>query len=295
MPAVFQRRSLLAAIRVRSRCSTLRTYALVALTGLVGAVEVQAERKKKTYSMADLEALAASQSWLELLQHIGDIRPAQRKDRWRALLKRSAKAWLADPAVAADPRSASAIVESLLRLYPGLKSDKALMAQRAKVGLEAFRRCFAERYWGKWCEERFRAFVKQDLSDAGLAFEAGKLARLSMHHHMAVPYFYLALVARAKRGPAAKQVGTRCKDPDVSMAVTSALALPAGKATQSKIKQAQTLAFSTCWPAVREKLLEAVSGSSYMQRNACAGLLAKNALSGIRRIKCKRVVSGAGK
>jgi hypothetical protein len=242
--------------------------------------------QRRYYSMADLKALERSGSWAELLEHIEDIKPSERGAPWRSLLAKAARSWLEQPGISTNPQRAVALSAALLRRFPRLRRDKDLMGRRNKVGMRAFRSCFAVPRRAEWCEKHLRGFVKQDPDNTTLAMKAGKLVRRSMRHHVAVHYFHQALFSGGKAAREAR--ARRCADEDLKLSVVSAISLHPGTRDR-EIRLARALAFGPCWSRLRQPLVDRVATDENARKNACRGLLDKGALSTVRKKKCQRV------
>jgi len=122
--------------------------------------------------------------------------------------------------------------------------------------LSDYTTCQAQSYSGAWCHEALKDWVKAHPSDA---FKAGKLTRASMHHWVAVPFFAQAFDKKAGQ----------CGDEDVTMALTSAFALPADTEFTPVINQAKTIVFTHCQKETKDYLESWVNSGSYEKANLC--------------------------
>jgi hypothetical protein len=257
---------------------------LLVLGGMASAALGQST--KRQYTMDDLAALAKRGNWAELLAHADDVRPADRGESWNELVQRAVRGWLDKPELAADPARAAFVAHTLVERFPALKRDKKLMKRRAEVGMQAYRKCFANPYWAVRCEEGLRVFVQQDRRNTALALQAAKLVRRTMQHHMAIPYFHDALFAGGKRSTRLR--AKICADRDLGLAAISALALRPGTA---RVKPAQAIAFGPCWSELESELVKAVAtGTEYARKNTCGQLLEKGVLRGLKQKRCQRVL-----
>ena len=247
-------------LRSRALAHTLAACLLM----LLAALPAHAQRKPAT--MADLKALQASQSWQELSQSLGDVPAAKRDAQWESIATTTALQLLGKAAGSKQPGDTFGSAENLLEQFPQLAKNKAFMDQRAEVGMAALKECYGQNsWWATGCNRELVRFTERDPSNDNLQFAAGKLARLNNRHAYAAPWFESALSKGA--------TPTRCADPDVGMAVTSALFLPSSEEFKSQIKAAQAIALQYCSVQMRPVLLkQALESNSYFVANGCSAL-----------------------
>jgi hypothetical protein len=230
-------------------------------------------------TMADLDALAKSHSWAELIARGTAVPPTTRTLQWNALVIQAVNGALETPRSNDD---ALGFVASVLETYPFLRTDGQFMTARSQLGLKAFETCFADSGDPSVCNDRFKPFVSTDQTNEPFAFAAGALVSRSFSNKsVAMPYFYWAL----KSG----KLAAKCGDAAVKDALVASFELDASR---SEVKQAQEIAFGSCWPALKgdTDTIAAITSDDAHLRNSCAGLLAhKAALSSTREIKCKRI------
>jgi hypothetical protein len=171
----------------------------------------------RRYGITDLEALAAQQGWRELVEHLGDIAPAERDERWQRLAERAATGHLETLARVNDRLGALAAAEGLPQRFPTLRRSAAFMQKRAEVGLAGFEACYATSQGGADCTGRLLGFVDDDADNAELMLRAGRLVIRRQFAYVAAPFFRRALRDRA--GPA-------CEDRELGRAAAEALKLP---------------------------------------------------------------------
>jgi hypothetical protein len=237
----------------------------------------------EAYTMADLQALADRRGWVELIEHLEDVRPKARTPHWTTLLGSAARGCLGESTLLQRPLWALRFLANMMSRYPQLQHDSAFMAKRAQVVLRAAKRCFDDPYTTEECADQLDVLVRQTPQARGLAFECGKLVRRNRPPHEAVRYFHVALM-----GDISKDTRKRCKDADVAFTVMLALGLPAKHASASL---ARDIAFGPCYPQLAKELARSVISDSNRMDNTCRGLLAKEALEGLRRTKCSRLVA----
>ena len=156
-------------------------------------------------------------------------------------------------------------------------SAHALKVEKQRVILESlddYELCQSRDYTGGWCHEAMGEWVKAHPADA---FKAGKLTRLKMNHWAAIPFFHQAFAA--KQG--------NCKDEDLKLAVVSALDLP-NTPPNPVVAQAKHIGFERCFPELAEAIVAAAPLGSYAFTNVCQDLIAKGALSGLKKKKCEK-------
>ncbi len=141
--------------------------------------------------------------------------------------------------------------------------------------IEDYKLCQKKDYSGDFCHDALERWVEKNPADS---FKAGKLTRQSMNHWVAVPFF-------------AKAFGVQqgdCKDQDVSLAVVSALGLPA-TSNKEVVEQAKDIVFNRCYNEVKDAVLKEMGASGYMFENSCKSFVEKKALTGLKAAKCKTV------
>lgn len=165
-----------------------RTLLLLALASTTAA---------QAYEMADLQALAKQNSWEELVQHLGDIAPSKRDDKWAALAEQGADGWLRSLDV--DENSAQGVlftIDDLAKRYPLLKKSKVFLAARADVGLKAFSFTFSNSRHSSGDDEwltALKAWVKADAVTTTLPAQAAKQVQQRLVATVAWPLWKMGL------------------------------------------------------------------------------------------------------
>jgi hypothetical protein len=232
------------------------------------------------YTMEDLKALAESESWNELLEHVEDVRPSERKQAWRALLEKAAAGSLDLLLAQKKDQEALLSADQHLVRFPTLKQSKPFMSKRAEAGLAVYGDCLAEAHGSLRCVDDLDTFVKADPNEGELAFRAGKVVIERGHLWNSGPRFFV----RALVDPARRKAG--CSDPSVVGSLLRSLGHPPDS---ELTKAATTIAFEYCWSELSPKLLEAFYASGgYESKNLCSGLERKGAkLSAFQQAYCK--------
>lgn len=183
--------------------------------------------------------------------------------------------------LSSNPRlsSSSSFLAAVVFLGAALAAGTAAAATTPKLKFNAvgdFTRCI-DRYEAdaEGCLDALRALVKSRPAEA---FAAGKAVRAKVNHAAAVPFFAKAFAAPVRAGSQAAAGGKeakdeRCADPDVAMAVSAGLELPA--AGGPIVVEALHILFERCWSETQGPVLKALgeSGpSGYMAENLCPKL-----------------------
>ncbi|HSI02838.1 MAG TPA: hypothetical protein VLC93_00085 [Myxococcota bacterium] len=239
--------------------------------------------------MADVQALAKANAWVELLARATDVPPSERNATWNELVTKAAVARANDTSL--TDRNVTDENEALLQVYPMLAANREFMDARGRRGVVAFGGCFRDAYELEVCLTRARAFVNADPKNATLAKEMGLLvARHAAPKAPAVEFFHKAVSAARVDGDAgAKSLKEICAKPELADAATSALTnFDADNVFVVKAREIT----DWCWAHVdHDKFVKAALDGDRGFANACGTLLAKKAVTGTREKKCKNVVS----
>ncbi len=251
-------------------------------------VSLAASARAGELHMADIQALAKANAWVELLAKATDVPPSERNATWNELVTKAAVARANDAAL--TDRNVTDENEALLQVYPMLASNREFMDARARRGVIAFGGCFRDAYDLEVCLTRARAFVNADPKNATLAKDMGLLvSRHATPKAPAVEFFHKAVSAlRAEGDAGAKTLKEICAKPELADATTSALTNFDGD--NVFVAKSQELT-DWCWANVdHDKFVKAALEGDRGFANACATLLAKKAVNGTREKKCKNVV-----
>lgn len=238
----------------------------------------------KPYTMKDLQALAANETWIEVLQHMEDVRPGDRNQAWNKLLESAAIGHLSSLAQQQERYQGFRTAGAMLQRYPALTKSKPYMNKRGEVGLLALGECFNNRYGGNQCVDELEKFVKGDPKNSDLWFKAGKLVvEKGRMARAASPFFATAMENKKIRK-------TGCSDDSVANAVMQSLGSPP---RYDSTKAVMKVAFDQCYGALKGKLVDSLYGASgYDLSNLCAGLTKKKAkLTKFQKAVCKDALS----
>jgi hypothetical protein len=238
--------------------------------------------------MNDMLALAKASAWVELLDKATKVPPSERDAAWNALVAKAANARVGDTALTDEVATSDA--QALMQVYPHLASDRAFMDTRARRGMPLFNQCFREDYERESCNREALAFVRGDPKNAGLARDMAMLvAHSSSPKYPAAEYFYQAVSAARVQGEGgANALKEICASSELGDATASALANVTDPSAPL-VGKTRELAFDWCWPHMNhEAFAKAALDTDAGFANACAALLAKQAVSGVRESKCKK-------
>ncbi len=243
----------------KSRVCALSIAVLFA--SLLASTVVHAQRKP--LSLSDMKALEKSQSWQELAQSLGDLPPSKRDAQWEAIATNTALQLMAKAAQSKLPGDTFNMAENVLEQFPQLSKNKAFMTKRAEVGINGITECYKQNsWWATGCNNELTRFVERDPGNDNLQFAAAKLLRLNNRHAFGAPYFEKAL--------SKSNTPARCDDPDVGLAVVSAMGLPYNNDFKEQIIAAQTITAKHCSAQMKPLLLNiAEPATSYFVTNAC--------------------------
>jgi hypothetical protein len=227
----------------------------------------------------DLDALAAAQNWTELHDRLTDISPAARNAHWNDLVEQAALGELAAqtiPGGSAEDRFAA--LERYYPKFPSLAKSEKFLSLRAKVGLEAFERCFEDSRKAEKCYNDLERFLHAAPASVELALGAGHLVGRNFFRKLTPKFYAVGLDA-----PGGSAI---CADKDFQYGLIQALeSVPEHETT----KIARSVA-DKCWDAVQSAVaanMARVVGDTYYLHNACPALLQHNALKGLLEKRCQ--------
>jgi hypothetical protein len=259
---------------------------LVALLGVCALLPAPAFAQEKRWTMKDLEALESGryreegsvpgESWRELVEHLEDIPPSERDNKWGALVERSTLKYLDALVAEKDWAGALAAAEKATGRYANLRKSRAFMEKRAEIGPKGYDlACFSKKSGtSDNCNEKLLAFVQADRDNRPLWLEATKVVIRHFNAYVAMPFARGAV----EGNPAA------CGEEVVQRATLAALGLPK---EDSKVKDAQVAA-ELCFDKLKDALTTAAAKEGgYTFDNSCALLVKKGAITGLMAKKCK--------
>ena len=251
-------------------------------TAIAVALLIASTAHARVYELGDLDTLAKSSSWQELLDHAEDIAPSQRTGHWAQLVEEAAIGVVAGLDADKVAFTGLGTADDLTRRYPLLKKSRAFMAKRADVGLRAFARCFEltrrDATTTKACADRLAGFSDGDPDNVDLARRAIALIDANIHYRTAAAFsIYHRLIGITKK---------ECSNDAAKWAVIEALALDK---TDPRVAQAREVASVTCWDQMQNQIVDALTtphdGAHYFE-NSCGFLVAKKALATLQTNRC---------
>ncbi len=169
------------------------------------------ENLGKKYGVEELQVLVDQEMWEEVLVHLEDIEPTQRKGEWKALLFEAANGYLYDMDLYEDVAKAHHNVTELFKRYKFLKKNEEAMQYRQKIGLRFIKHCLSQEPPVD-CEPASMAFIKYDSKSLeDLAMKVGNVTTYLRFPRAAVPFFHLAINSENKE--------THCKHERVKIAI----------------------------------------------------------------------------
>jgi len=233
-------------------------------------------------AIAQLEALAAAESWHELGARLTEVKPTERDDHWTTLVEQAALGELTPLAAASSgsPDERLAAVERYYPAFPSLRGSQKFLALRSSIGLDAFGRCFDDARGAalQKCRDRLDRFVHTAPMSAQLAREAGVLVVHKLNHGNAAPFFAMAF--EAQHGDLV------CTAPELATAVIAGLGWP-GDSLEAK--SALALA-DKCWTSLQTEIVAEAAREtpdSYYVHNSCPILMKHNAATGPHAAHCR--------
>jgi hypothetical protein len=235
--------------------------------------------------LAELDALAAAESWRELGGRLTEVKPTARDAHWNALVEQAAVGELTP---LASPSSTSvaerlAAIERYYPTFPSLRSSKKFLALRAAIGRDAFARCFDDAHTGpelQRCRDGLEGFVRMVPMTADTAREAGLLVGRKTNRAAAAPFFAMAFEV-----PGGDRI---CTEPELPVSIEYALSRPLDF---PEAKAGLVLA-ERCWGAVKAVIVANAareSGDSYYVRNICPILMKDKAVTGLLATRCRQL------
>lgn len=234
---------------------------LLGLSVVVCVASTARADDNKKYSMADLKALVDSKAYMEAIQHLGDISPAERKGEWNEIAGTAAAGAVAD----AQDEEKLVYMTEIEKQYPQVLKSQKYVAVRTDSARRAFDACFNHRYAFEQCHDMALKFVDADPKNAKMTLEVAKAVRHGMASYGAVPFFKKALDAG--------KPATVCKDEDFQIAVVAGFGLPD---SDPKLDPAIAMAY-TCFEDLKAPIIKDLTDDSgYYRDRACAFLQSKN-------------------
>jgi len=218
----------------------------------------------RRYTLADLETLVSQQAFDEALAHAGDVPPSQRTQRWTDVTAAAAAGMLAS---LTDDAALIFAIDAVDRQFPQLLRTTKYTKPRGELGLKGLAACWRR---SDECGKLALRFVE---GDPKLAIDVARLAARN-EDTIALSLFFRAFDTKL------------CTDDHLQRAMLAGLnrdreSTPAAEARSIMLR---------CWDAARPLVLKAFDDAgkhSYLHKNTCDVLTAKNLLSSLQAKRCK--------
>ena len=242
---------------------------LAVFVGVVALSLSVASADDHKYTLKDLKALIDQKGYQEVLQHLEDIAPSERKQEWIDIAGQAAAAYLAD----AEDAQKLGIMVQVEKQYPALIKSSAYTKARLDAVPKAFSKCYesaGSRYGGQSerlegydkCIEIGKKLIDSEPTNAALALAVAKAPARTSYPHKAVGLWKIAITM------AGKSSATVCKEPDLARGVVNSLYFAGGK-TLEETNDVATI----CWAAVKKPVFDDVKkkdASDSFKVSACA-------------------------
>lgn len=119
------------------------------------------------YTMADLEALASDGAYKEFFAHALDIRPSERQEEWKNLVRKMGDLYSKDLGLKAELKKEDFLQLEKLFAWTPLKEDDLFRLRRKEIGLKYLRKCFKS---DSPCWEELKVFWEKDKTDPELSY-----------------------------------------------------------------------------------------------------------------------------
>ncbi|HPH69475.1 MAG TPA: hypothetical protein PLF40_27175 [Kofleriaceae bacterium] len=224
----------------------------------------------KVASMKDLEALAKTKSYIELMSRVLDVPAAKRNARWDELVAIGATGYVESAQKKGDARETVFVAQAAINTFPALKKAPAFMAVYTKAAGAGVKACTQASYSGDQCVKLAKEIaltnsdnvaVLKDVADAVYGSTGAK--------YVAAPFYDALTIGRAN--------SEYCKDVSLVDSITSALQTPADDDVAAS---ARDVAAYWCFAEFEGKIkasLSVAEPNTYLVENGCAVLNGKGA------------------
>ncbi len=224
----------------------------------------------KVASMKDLEALAKTKSYIELMSRVLDVPAAKRNARWDELVAIGATGYVESAQKKGDARETVFVAQAAINTFPSLKKAPAFMAVYTKAAGAGVKACAQDSYGGEQCVKLAKEIaltnpdnvaVLKDVADAVYGATGAK--------YVAAPFYDALTMGRAN--------SEYCKDASLVDSISRALETPADDDIAAS---ARDVAAYWCFAEFEGKIkasLSVAEPNSYLVENGCAVLKGKGA------------------
>lgn len=136
-----------------------------------------------SYTIEDLEILASTNSYLEFIKHAKDIKPSQRKVKWKKLVIEQSIGLLDELRKEKNYKKSSfALVEDVAN-WPTLKKDEFFQLKRNAYTIEYFKHCFSTEKVPSVCQKELNSFWLRSNKDTDTGYKLAELVAGFMPQH----------------------------------------------------------------------------------------------------------------
>ena len=222
---------------------------------------VSAANAENAYTVDDIKALAAQNSFAELLEKAKTVKPTDRNDEWKGLVTQAAQKRI--DALSDDEKGGDE-VKSLVTSYPFIADNKLVSTRVADIISASLMQCVNsnsasyEQDFSK-CLSGFKAFISQDKNLSETAIKGAKVLSKLLNRNQLAPYFEIA----------ARENKIYCSDADLKESVIQGLMLSTTDTDSlPSAQKLSTYCINELKPALEASFDSELKGSFYRQ-NTC--------------------------
>lgn len=226
---------------------------------------------EERYTLEDLNALKATQSWQELLAHANDIRPSKRNKDWQKLVEQAAIGLFSQSLQAGDSGKAIYLGQEVLQTYPFLSQSKSFTISFSQALVNAAQPCI--RYSSEGCVENYGHLLATLSPAADVSFAEGVKVFQNVSKSLAVPFF----------ASATKQSAQYCSEEKVANALLYTLERP----QNANFELAKEVATTVCVGTALANFENYVIESKSVRAALCPSYISKGYVKGIIKQVCE--------
>lgn len=126
------------------------------------------------YTMADLEALTNEGAYKEFFLHALDVRPSERQEEWKNLVRKMGDLYSRDLGLQSDLKKEDFHQLEKLFTWSPLKEDDLFRLRRKEIGLRYLKKCLKA---DSPCWEDLKTFWEKDKADPELAYNLALMTK----------------------------------------------------------------------------------------------------------------------
>lgn len=224
------------------------------------------------YTFEDLRVLAEQKSWVELAEHIGDIKPSQRNEEWQGWLEQSATGSLETLAQSGKSGEALHFALDLISTYPTLASSDSFKTTFSAQLVEQAQPCV--RYSAKECIQDYGRLLHSISIDGDVSFQEGMKVYQNVSKTLSVPFFASAAALKPEY----------CENSQLAYSLLYTLDLP----NNPNYELAKQTALGACGNKALTKFEDHVIESKAVRAALCEHYVEKDFVSGIMKQICQK-------